>query len=89
MNTKQAYLNELIDILIGRLAAAELKPLAFRLRSARAQRNFIALAIRAFIQLECYSYATGHSWFEAKMRIIREAVRIYLENPKSILDSTA
>jgi len=31
MNTKQAYLNELIDILIERFAAVELKPLVFRL----------------------------------------------------------
>ncbi len=60
-----------------------------QVRSARAQRNHIALAIRAFLRLACYSYATGHSWFEAKMRIIREAVRAYLENPKYILDSTA
>lgn len=60
-----------------------------QVRSARAQRNHIALAIRAFRRLECYSYATGHSGFEAKMRIIQEAVRAYLENPKYILDSTA
>ncbi len=60
-----------------------------QVRSARAQRNHIALAIRAFLRLEFYSYLTGHSWFEAKMRIIREAVRAYLENPKYILDSTA
>ena len=58
-------------------------------RSGRVQRNHIALAIRAFLRLEHYSYTTGHSWFEAKMRIIREAVRAYLENPKYTLGSTA
>lgn len=58
-------------------------------RSARAQRHHIALAIRAFLRLECDSYATGHRWFEAKMRIIREAIRAYLKTPKYILGSTA
>ena len=58
-------------------------------RSTQAQRNHLALAIRAFLRLERYSYATGHSWFEAKMQIIREAVRAYLENPKYTLGSTA
>jgi hypothetical protein len=58
-------------------------------RSATAQRNHIGLAIRAFLRLEVYSYSTGYSWFEAKMQIIREAIRAYLENPIYILDSTA
>jgi hypothetical protein len=58
-------------------------------RSVTAQRNHLAFAIRAFLRLEVYSYTTGYSWFEAKMRIIREAIRAYLENPKYILDSTA
>ena len=58
-------------------------------RSGTAQRNHLAFAIRAFLRLEVYSYATGYSWFEAKMQIIRETIRSYLENPKYILDSTA
>lgn len=58
-------------------------------RSATAQRNHIALAIRAFLRLEIYSYSTGYSWFEAKMQIIRQAIRTYLENPRYILSSTA
>jgi hypothetical protein len=58
-------------------------------RSHRVQRNHIAFALRAFLRLEHYSYTTGHRWFEAKMQIIREAVRAYLENPKYILGSTA
>lgn len=58
-------------------------------RSATAQRNHIGFAIRAFLRLEVYSYATGYSWFEAKMQIIRDAIRAYLQNPIYILSSTA
>jgi hypothetical protein len=58
-------------------------------RSATAQRNHIAFAIRAFLRLEIHSYSTGYSWFQAKMRIIREAVRNYLNNPIYILSTTA
>lgn len=58
-------------------------------RSATAQRNHIAMALRAFLRLETYSYATGYSWFEAKMQIIRDALRAYLKAPRYILSSTA
>lgn len=58
-------------------------------RSATAQRNHMGFAIRAFLRLEVYSYATGYSWFEAKMQIIRDAIRAYLENPIYVLCSTA
>jgi putative transposase len=50
-------------------------------RAGRAQRNHIGMAIRAFLRLERHSYATGISWYEAKARIIRGAVRAYLANP--------
>lgn len=50
-------------------------------RSARAQRNHIGLAIRAFLRLEWHRFTTGLSWFEAKWCIIRAAVRQYLERP--------
>jgi putative transposase len=50
-------------------------------RAARAQRNHIGMALRAFVRLEWHRFCTGMSWFEAKWRIIREAVRHYLENP--------
>jgi len=52
-----------------------------QVRSANAQRNHIAFAIRAFLRLEIYSYSSGHSWFQAKMQIFREAVRHYLNHP--------
>ena len=51
-------------------------------RSARAQRNHIGLAIRAFVRLEWHRYTTGHGWFQAKWQIVRDAVRQYLECPR-------
>ena len=50
-------------------------------RAGRAQRNHIGMAIRAFLRLERHFYATGVSWYEAKARIVRGAVRAYLANP--------
>ena len=50
-------------------------------RSARAQRNHIGLAIRAFLRLEWHLFSTGISWVAAKANIIREAVRAYLAHP--------
>jgi hypothetical protein len=50
-------------------------------RYGRAQRNHIGLAIRAFVRLEWHRWTTGVSWFEAKTRIVRDAVRRYLEAP--------
>jgi putative transposase len=52
-----------------------------RSRSERAQRNHIGLAIRAFLRLEWHFFTTGVSGFEAKLRLIREAVRTYLARP--------
>jgi len=50
-------------------------------RLAVAQENHIGLAIRAFLRLERFSFKTGISWFEAKIRIVREAIRRYLKRP--------
>jgi putative transposase len=50
-------------------------------RSERAQRNHIGLAVRAFLRLEWHFFTTGVSGFEAKLRLVREAVRIYLARP--------
>jgi len=52
-----------------------------QVRAARAQRNHIGLAIRAFLRLEHHFYTTGVSWYEAKARIVRGAVRAYIANP--------
>lgn len=58
-------------------------------RTARAQRNHIGLALRAFLRLEAYCFRQGISWFEAKTAIIREAVRTYLTAPLYTLIPTA
>jgi putative transposase len=57
-------------------------------RAARAQRNHIACAIRAFLRLEQHRLVTGVSRWEAKTAIIREAVRQYLARPRYTLAST-
>jgi hypothetical protein len=60
-----------------------------QVRAARAQRNHIGLALRAFLRLEVHCYHKGISWFEAKTSIIREAVRVYLAKPLYTLNPTA
>jgi len=50
-------------------------------RSARAQRNHIGLSLRAFLRLEHHFFTTGISSYEAKRRVVREAVRTYLIQP--------
>jgi len=60
-----------------------------QVRSARAQRNHLLLALRAFLRLELHRLLTGISWFEAKTDIIREAVRAYLAHPRYTLGATA
>lgn len=52
-----------------------------QMRLARAQRNHIGLALRAFLRLETHCYTHGISWFHAKLEIIRAAVTHYLANP--------
>ncbi len=59
------------------------------MRAARAQRNHIGCAIRAFLRLEQHRLVTGVSWWEAKASIIREAVRSYLAQPRYTLTSRA
>ena len=60
-----------------------------QVRAARAQRNHIGLALRAFLRLEWHCYQNGLSWFEAKLASIRPAIRAYLTNPIYSLPSTA
>lgn len=52
-----------------------------QVRSERAQRNHIGMALRAFLRLEWHFFTTGVSGFEAKLRLVREAVRNYLKRP--------
>jgi hypothetical protein len=56
-----------------------------QIRAARAQRNHIGLAIRALLRLEHHFSTTGVSWYEARARIIRGAVRAYIAKPMSNL----
>jgi hypothetical protein len=57
--------------------------------SARAQRNHVGLALRAFLRLEIHCFARGVSWVEAKTAVIREAVRAYLARPRFRLPTPA
>jgi putative transposase len=52
-----------------------------QVRQSRAQRNHIGLSIRAFLRLEYHRFTTGVSWFEAKVGIVREAVKRYIALP--------
>ncbi len=60
-----------------------------QVRLARAQRNHIGCAIRAFLRLEVHRIHTGISWWEAKQRLIRDAIRTYLTDPRYTLPATA
>lgn len=60
-----------------------------QVRSSRAQRNHVGLAIRAFLRLEVHWLTTGISWYEAKLAIVRDAVRAYLATPHVLLNPTA
>ena len=60
-----------------------------QVRSARAQRNHIGMAVRAFLRLEWHFFTTGISAFEAKMRVVRDAVRSYLARPTLTLPRQA
>ena len=60
-----------------------------QVRKARGQRNHIGMAIRALVRLEYNRFTTGMSWFEAKMQIIRQAVREFIAHPLYSLPPTA
>ena len=50
-------------------------------RSAKAQRNHIGLALRAFLRFEAHCFPRGVSRVEAKTAILRDAVRADLARP--------
>ena len=60
-----------------------------QVRAARAQRNHITCALRAFLRFEQHRLVTGVSWWAAKLGIVREAVRAYRAHPTFTLSSTA
>jgi putative transposase len=60
-----------------------------QVRKARSILNHIGMSIRAFVRLELYRLMTGISWYEAKMRIMRDAVKSYIAHPIYLLRSSA
>jgi hypothetical protein len=58
-------------------------------RLAGAQRNHIGLSVRAFLRFEIVSIGTGISRFEAEIRIIRDAIKVYIANPIYALQANA
>lgn len=60
-----------------------------QVRAARALRNHIGMTLRAFLRVERHCYYSGVSWFEAKTKIVRGAVRAYIANPLYTLAPTA
>jgi putative transposase len=58
-------------------------------QGARAQRNHLGLALGAFLRLEANRLENGASWYEAKISIVRDAVRRYLAEPLYLLSPTA
>lgn len=60
-----------------------------QVRAAKAQRNHLTCALRAFLRLEQHRLVTGLSWWDAKAGIIRDAIRAYRTHPTFTLSSTA
>jgi putative transposase len=60
-----------------------------QVRSGRRQRAHFGFALRAFLRLEAHRLQTGVSWYEAKIAIIRDAIRSYLAQPRYRLSTTA
>jgi hypothetical protein len=46
-----------------------------QVRSATGQKNHLLLALRAFLRLEAHRLRTGLSWYEAKLALVRDAIR--------------
>ena len=60
-----------------------------QVRSSKAQRNHILLALRAFLRLEANRLRNDISWYQAKVDIVRNAIRDYLAKPWYELEATA
>ena len=50
-----------------------------QVRIAMAIANHILMSIRGFIRLELCRLETGISWYEAKIEVVMDAVRSYLQ----------
>jgi len=60
-----------------------------QVRSAKAQKCHILLSVRAFVRLEAHRLRTGISGYAAKANLIREAIRLYLQQPTINIEPTA
>lgn len=60
-----------------------------QVRKADAQKRHLLLALRAFLRLEAHRKKTKQSWYDAKVSIVRDAIRSYLSSPSFLLNSTA
>ena len=58
-------------------------------RSKVKQHGHILLSLRAFVRLEVNRLATGISWYEAKLDIVRDAIKHYLAIPTIKIGATA
>ena len=50
-------------------------------RKSQSQKAHILFSLRAFLRLEVERLRKGLSWFESKRRIIRNAIRAYIQSP--------
>jgi putative transposase len=50
-------------------------------RRTQAQWGHIQLSLRAFLRLEAYRLRTGISWYQTKLKILRGAIRDFIEKP--------
>jgi len=60
-----------------------------QVRKERAQRGHILLSLRVFLRLEINRIMKGISWYEAKISIIRGAIKSFIINPTIHLPPTA
>ena len=58
-------------------------------RKSQSQKAHIMFSIRAFLRLEVERLRSGISWFESKRKIIRDAIRSYLQAPTYRLSEKA
>lgn len=58
-------------------------------RKSQSQKKHILMALQAFLRLEVHRLMKGISWYEAKLSIIRDAIRTYLAYPIYTIAPTA
>ena len=56
-----------------------------QVRSAVGQKNHLLLCLRAFLRLEVNRLRSGQSWYEAKLAVVREAIRAFRAQPRYLL----